>query len=178
MRAVDPDGVWYVLHAEQQMTETPSMLDAFFRAVDTYKPDAVGVEQVAGARLLNYILPQEAERRKIDLPPLERVGGGTGTTKEHRCRQLLPYFERHAIKIRREQVCLRDAILRFPKKPYDVLDSLAMHMDLESAGVRPVVAVEEEDLAPEGSFLWAVKQARERGKPGDGDVHPVLRPYA
>lgn len=180
VKGTDINGDWWVLDVMEELSEPPAMIDAFFGALDTWQPSAVGIEQVAGAKLLAFTLPEEARRRKIDLPEIQEVGGGTNTTKEARIRALLPMFEQRRIHMRREHVALRDGLLRFPRRPIDTPDALSMHMDLAMPEARPQDAEDPNVEPKEGSFAWAVRKQQERNRrrgAGSG-MHEMLKAYA
>lgn len=165
----------YVREYIEKLTPPAEMIRTYFQMLLKWQPAAVGVEMVAGAKLLGVIFSRD-EYAKYGVPYLEprRVGGMSNIAKEVRHRALQPAFENGRIYIKREQVCLRDSILIYPRKPDEGVDTLSMHQEISMPfWISGRQEKREEKEKPRGiTFNEAVAAQRNRW---DSDLHPWIR---
>ena len=165
-----PEGVWHVQEAIERQEAFDKLIEMIFKMHELYRPRVIGVETAAFQHSMKYILEDQSRRRGIHLP-LVTISNTNRKTKHMRIMELLPLFEAGRIVLKRSQTALREQILDYPRGHDDLLDSLAMHLEVSRSpyAVTPLAA------RPEGMTM---KQIREWGtEPANDDRYARFLPY-
>lgn len=122
---VDHEAKWYVEHAAR-LRITPTELVAYiFKLNETFRPNVIGIEEVAYQKALLYFVDEEMRRRKVVLP-VTGVKQPNQKTKQTRILSLVPRFEWSRIFLNMGQHDLELELLQFPRGAHDdLIDSLA-----------------------------------------------------
>lgn len=122
---------WWLRAVCEKLAPPTEMIQTFWQMVSDWKPSDVGWEGIASQKLLGVLFSREEQLRRRIFFHQRQVGARGGMAKDIRIRGILqPLLEGRRLHIKREHVVVHDAILRYPKKPVDSLDSLVMHQEL------------------------------------------------
>lgn len=123
--SVDPDKNWYVRFARRYRVTPTQLIELIFTLYAQFKPQVVGVEEVAYQKALLYFLDEESRRRNVVLP-IKGVRPPTDKTKEMRILSLVPRFEFGRIYLASGLQDLEMELLKFPRGSHDdLIDALA-----------------------------------------------------
>lgn len=122
---VDTNGQWYVPFARRYRITPTQTIELMFRLNDQFKPNIMGIEEVAYQKALLYFLDEEMRRRSIILP-VKGIKPPTDRNKESRILSLQPRFEWGHISLTQGLTDLEMELLQFPRGSHDdLIDSLA-----------------------------------------------------
>lgn len=131
---VDANKTWYLSHAIRQRITVTQTLEWIFKLYDQFKPQCIGIEDVAYQKALIQLTAEEMLKRNKIVPlkgiPRARLNSDgdkrSTNSKPIRIRSLIPYFEFGKILINQG---LDDFILEYSQFPRgtndDLLDALA-----------------------------------------------------
>lgn len=123
--SVDTNGSWYVRAANRYKITPTETINLIFELYRQFKPNVIGVEEVAYQKALLYFLDEEMRRRGVILP-VTGVKPPTDKTKETRILSLVPRFEWGHIFLNSGLYDLELELLQFPRGAHDdLIDSLA-----------------------------------------------------
>jgi len=129
---VDEFNLVYVLDVVRKRLNPNELINTIFDKYFLYSPAAIGIEDVAFQKSLQYSLTEEMHKRNVYLP-LKPLRPG-GRNKEMRIKGLQPLYANNRIlhnKDMKNNNYLEDELLRFPKgKNDDVIDALAYMIDI------------------------------------------------
>lgn len=128
---VDEFGFIYVLDIEKVKVQPSDLIEMIFQKARVFRPLAIGIEDIAFQKTLQYTLSEEMQKRQEYLPikPIRP----NNRTKDQRIRGLQPLYANgrilHCNGIKNTKA-LEDELLRFPRgKHDDVIDALAYLTD-------------------------------------------------
>lgn len=122
---VDPDQIWYLRTAQRFKINPTQIISLLFKVNEQFKPQAIGIEDVAYQKALLYMLAEEMKRRNRILP-VTGINPGTDKTKEKRILSLVPRFEWNRILIAQGMQDFEMEYAQFPRGSHDdLLDSLS-----------------------------------------------------
>lgn len=122
---VDEEDAWYVEYARHYRLSPTEIVDLVFKITDQYKPQCIGIEDVAYQKALLYMLDHKSkEIGKV--VPVRAIKPGNDQSKEMRILGLVPRFEWGRIFLRPEQKELEDELRLFPRAAHDdIIDALS-----------------------------------------------------
>jgi len=121
----DVDGNWYVRSAMRYKITPTQIVNLCFKVWEKFKPQAIGIEDVAYQKALLYMLDEEMKRRNAVLP-VTGVKPDSDKSKEIRILGLVPRFEWGRILLAQGLHDLELELAQFPRsKNDDLLDALA-----------------------------------------------------
>lgn len=122
---VDHEKKWYVEHAARLRITPTELVSYVFKVNEQFKPNVIGIEEVAYQKALLYFLDEEMRRRNV-LLPVTGVKQPNTKTKQTRILSLVPRFEWSRIFLNMGQHDLEMELLQFPRGAHDdLIDSLA-----------------------------------------------------
>lgn len=117
---------WYVRTAQRFKINPTQIVELCFRVAEQFKPQAIGIEDVAYQKALLYMVSEEM-RRRGKIIPVTGVHPGTDKTKEMRILGLVPRFEWGHIFLARGLNNFELEYSQFPRGAHDdLLDALSM----------------------------------------------------
>lgn len=123
--AVDADKRWYVRFARRFKITPTQIITILFEINKQFKPQGIGIEDVAYQKSLLYFLEEECQRRKEFLP-IKGVRPPTDKTKEMRILSLVPRFEWGRVFLNQGLNDLELELGQFPRGAHDdLIDALA-----------------------------------------------------
>jgi predicted phage terminase large subunit-like protein len=123
---VDVDQNWYLRVAQRFKINATKIVDLFFRVNAQFKPQVIGVEDVAFQKALLHMTSEEM-RRRGQIIPVTGIHPGTDKTKEMRIMSLVPRFEWGRILLSQGLVDFEMELTQFPRSAHDdLLDSLSL----------------------------------------------------
>ena len=138
VRAVDQEGVWYLIDifAANNMTEE-EVAEKFISFLQIYPIDLCTIEGVSFARVFKRIIEKLCQERKVFFPfhPLPAGHNNANkATSDLKILGLAPFYSTGKIRFNKDCAYtekLLDQMWRFPKATHDdILDSLSMHLHL------------------------------------------------
>lgn len=122
---VDVDGNWYLRNAQRFKINPTQIVELVFNVNQQFKPNVIGIEDVAYQKALLYMLSEEMRRHNVVLP-VTGINPGTDKTKEMRILGLVPRFEWGRILMAQGLTDFEMEYLQFPRGSHDdLLDSLS-----------------------------------------------------
>lgn len=122
---VDHERRRYVKGAKRYKITPTQIISLIFELNETFKPQVIGIEEVAYQKALLYFLDEEMRRRKVVLP-VKGVKPPTDKTKQARILSMVPTFEWNRIFLSKGLDDLEMELLSFPRgKHDDLIDALA-----------------------------------------------------
>ena len=122
---VDVNGQWYVPFARRYRLTPTALIDFVFELNKVWKPNIIGIEEVAYQKALLYFLDEEMRRRNTILP-VKGVKAPTTNTKQARILSLVPRFEWGHVSLTQGLNDLELELLQFPRGSHDdLIDALA-----------------------------------------------------
>lgn len=159
--------VWYVLEAQLERATLTDLIERIFSVAAMHRPRAIGVETSANQSSLKYLFDEEQRKRGVRLP-FVWLHHTSQRSKHARIMELLPLFDAGRIIIRHLHHELKDEIINYPKGHDDLLDCLAMHLEVQRSSFveDPARTAAERDLGP-WSFAAIKKRTLETPLPTD-----------
>lgn len=122
---VDQKNEWYISYARRHRLTPTDLVRFVFTLNETYKPNVIGIEEVAYQKALLYFLAEEMRRRKIVIP-IAGIKYPTTKSKQTRILSLVPRFEWNHISMIQGLTDLEIELLQFPRGSHDdLIDALA-----------------------------------------------------
>lgn len=122
---VDSTGVWYLRNAQRFKINPTQIMSLVFRVFEQFKPNIIGIEDVAYQKALLYMIDEEMKRRQVVIP-VKGIHPGTDRTKEMRILGLVPRFEWGRILLAQGLTDFEMEYDQFPRGSHDdLLDSLS-----------------------------------------------------
>lgn len=149
---VDEERNWYLVYANRQRITATQTLDWIFKLYEKFKPNCIGIEDVAYQRsLLHFASEQMRERAQIlPLKGIKRSSISVDGTKRSdnskpmRIRSLVPRFEWGHILINRGLHDFELEYSAFPRGAHDdILDALSTIEEIVFYPVKPVAPKRE-----------------------------------
>lgn len=129
---VNGENIWHIKAYAVKVNPT-ELIELIFNLNDTYKPQAIGLEETLMTQAIDPFLTVEMSRRNKypNVVPLKHGG----VNKEVRIRGLVPRYERgHITHITGLCADLENELVRFPASKHDdVMDALAYQVFLAEA---------------------------------------------
>jgi predicted phage terminase large subunit-like protein len=122
----------YILDIVRERMAVNEIINTIFQQYERWRPQSIGLEEVAFQRTLRYSIQKESEVRKrylniVELKPRAR-------TKDSRIKGLVPQYANGKVLHNSDlvfNIYLEDELLRFPKgKHDDCIDALSYFLDL------------------------------------------------
>lgn len=122
---VDINNYWYVKSAIRERLTPTEIVKLVFEIEKNFKPNIIGIEDVAYQKALLYFLDEEMRRRKVVLP-VKGIRPGNQISKETRIRGLVPRFEFGRIFLNKGLYDLEIELAQFPRSAHDdIVDALS-----------------------------------------------------
>jgi len=122
---VDADKRWYVKYAQRKRLNPTQIINLIFDLYSTYKPNVIGIEEVAFQKVLLYLVVEEMKRRGVNIP-IKGIHPGPNERKAMRINVLSPRFEWGNILLTQGLFDLELELSTFPRGSHDdILDALA-----------------------------------------------------
>lgn len=116
---------WYIVAANRYRYNPTQIMDLVFKVNEQYRPQAIGIEDVAFQKALIHMI-SEKMRSTNTILPVTGVHPGTDKTKQMRILGLVPRFEWNKMYLTRGLTDLEMEILQFPRSSHDdLLDALS-----------------------------------------------------
>lgn len=116
---------WFIEHACRYRITPTKLIEFIFELYERYKPNVIGIEEVAYQKALLYFLSEEMRRRKIILPATG-IKYSPDKSKQTRILSLVPRFEWGHIFLNHGMSDLEIELLQFPRGSHDdLIDALA-----------------------------------------------------
>lgn len=123
--AVDEDKRWYIRAAKRYKITPTQIIVLLFELNKLFKPQLIGIEEVAYQKALLYFLDEEMRRRNTVLP-VKGIRPPIDKTKQMRILSLVPRFEWNHVFMNKGLTDLEMEMLKFPRAAHDdLLDALA-----------------------------------------------------
>jgi predicted phage terminase large subunit-like protein len=122
---VDQNNQWYVPYAKRHKVTPTQLIDLVFKLHAHFKPNTIGIEEVAYQKALLYFLDEEMRRRNLVLP-VQGIKHPNTKSKQTRILSLVPRFEWGHISLTQGLNDLELELLKFPRATHDdLIDALA-----------------------------------------------------
>ena len=122
---VDHEKKWYVDYAKRLRVTPTRLVEYIFEVNAQFKPNVIGIEEVAYQKALLYFLDEEMRRRNVILP-VKGIKPPNNKTKQTRILSLVPRFEWQRVSLAMGLHDLELELLQFPRSAHDdLVDSLA-----------------------------------------------------
>lgn len=122
---VDQKNEWYISYARRHRLTPTDLVRFVFTLNETYKPNIIGIEEVAYQKALLYFISEEMLRRKV-VVPIAGIKYPTTKSKQTRILSLVPRFEWNHISMVQGLADLEIELLQFPRGSHDdLIDALA-----------------------------------------------------
>lgn len=139
--AVDSEKRWYIRYARRHKITPTQLITTIFLLNREFKPQVIGIEDVAYQKSLLYFLEEEVQRRQEHLP-VKGIKPPSDKTKQMRILSLVPRFEWGRIFLNQGLNDLELELMQFPRGSHDdVIDALA---GVEYISYPPVKETDEE----------------------------------
>lgn len=123
--SVDAEQRWFVPYAQRKRLNPSQIIETCFQLYDLFKPQIIGVEDVAFQRALVHFAHEEMRRRGKKIP-IMGVKRGNQQSKETRILSLVPRFEWGTLFLNRGLFDLETELSQFPRGAHDdIIDSLS-----------------------------------------------------
>ena len=160
---VDVEGTWFLKVARRAKLTVTQQVKLIFDVQRIFKPNVLGIEDVAYQRALIQLV-QEEMRRRGELIRLKSVKRGPDKSKAMRIRALVPRFEWRRILLAQGLHEFEREYLKFPRASHDdILDAVASIEDIYS----PPPKVREKENEPHPTDpdyeTWYRNQLAKRG---------------
>lgn len=122
---VDEKNDWYIEFAKRVRLNPTQLVSYVFDLYAQYKPNVIGIEEVAFQKVILYFLNEEMRRRKI-MMPVTGIKYPTQKSKQARILSLVPRFEWNHVFMNQGLQDLELELLQFPRGSHDdLIDALA-----------------------------------------------------
>lgn len=123
--AVDSDKRWYVRDAKRYKITPTQIISLLFEVNKVFKPQIIGIEDVAYQKALLYFLDEEMRRRN-EILPVKGIRPPQDKSKQLRILSLVPRIEWGTLFLNRGLQDLEMELLSFPRGAHDdLIDALA-----------------------------------------------------
>lgn len=137
--AVDPERRWFVRYAKRFKITPTQLITLLFELNRQFKPQSIGIEEVAYQKALLYFIDEEMRRRDVMLP-IVGIRPPSDKTKEMRILSLVPRMEWGHVFLNQGLTDLELEMAAFPRGAHDdLIDALA---GIEYIASYPVVEPE------------------------------------
>jgi predicted phage terminase large subunit-like protein len=121
----DPAKRWFIEHAHRYRITPTKLIDYIFELNRRYRPQTIGIEEVAYQKALLYFLSEEM-RRRGELVPATGIKYSPDKSKQTRILSLVPRFEWGHVLLNQGMADLELELLQFPRGSHDdLIDALA-----------------------------------------------------
>lgn len=121
----DSEKRWFIEHAARYRITPTKLIDFIFELNKRYKPQTIGIEEVAYQKALLYFLSEEM-RRRGEIIPATGIKYAPDKSKQTRILSLVPRFEWGHIFLNQGLSDLELELMRFPRGAHDdLIDALA-----------------------------------------------------
>lgn len=121
----DSEKRWFIEHASRYRISPTKLIDFIFELNARYKPQTIGIEEVAYQKALLYFLSEEMRRRGV-IVPATGIKYSPDKSKQTRILSLVPRFEWGHIFLNQGMADLELELLQFPRGSHDdLIDALA-----------------------------------------------------
>lgn len=122
---VDEKNDWYVELAKRVRINPTQLVSYVFDLYAQYKPQVIGIEEIAFQKAILYFLNEEMRRRNI-MMPVTGIKYSNQKSKQTRILSLVPRFEWNHIFLNQGLQDLELELLQFPRGSHDdLIDALA-----------------------------------------------------
>lgn len=143
--SVDAEQNIYVRVAKRERCNPSRTIDLMFELYDRYKPQTIGIEDVAFQRSIIHFAMKEMKTRKKRLP-IAGIKRAPDKTKHMRIMGLVPRFEWGSLYLAQGLYDLETELSQYPRSAHDdLLDALSSCQDFMS---NPVEKLKDENVAP------------------------------
>jgi predicted phage terminase large subunit-like protein len=126
----DPEGIWYVIVAENFKGVPDEVINRAVRHAQTYKPQVLSLEATAAQILYRPLLVPALMNAGLS-PTIHEYKAPPWRSKAQRIESLQPMFKQNRIFIREGLEDLIDQLDRYPEVEHDdLLDSLTQHLEI------------------------------------------------
>lgn len=116
---------WFIEHASRYRISPTKLIEFIFELNKRYKPNTIGIEEVAYQKALLYFLGEEMRRRN-EFVPACGIKYAPDKSKQTRILSLVPRFEWGHIFLNQGLTDLEIELLQFPRGSHDdLIDALA-----------------------------------------------------
>lgn len=143
--SVDAQENIYVRLAKRERCNPSRTISLMFELYERFKPQTIGIEDVAFQRSIIHFAQKEMKARK-KLLPLTGVKRGPDKTKHMRIMGLVPRFEWGSLYLAQGLYDLETELAQYPRAAHDdLLDALSSCQDFMS---NPIERLKSENVAP------------------------------
>ena len=163
---VDVNGEWYIPYAQRHRLTPTALIDFMFKLNEEWKPNIMGIEEVAYQKALLYFLDEEMRRRNI-LLPVKGIKPPTDRTKQARILSLVPRFEWGHLSLTQGLNDLELELLQFPRGSHDdLIDALASieYIYFKPEQKEKLLAKPRSQVSPEYE-AWYIQQLANNNRP-------------
>lgn len=165
--SVDPEKNWYVRLSQRYKLNPSQLIELLFRLADEFKPQLIGIEEVAFQRAITHFAHEEMKRRNKYIP-VTGVKIGHDKTKEMRILSLVPRFEFGSLFLSNACKDLELELAQFPRGSHDdCLDSISQAQEI----VYYPTEQRRQDVAPNPNDpryeSWYIRQLTARANSGE-----------
>lgn len=122
---VDAKNDWYIELAKRVRINPTKLVSFVFDLYAQYKPQVIGIEEIAFQKAILYFLNEEMRRRNI-MMPVTGIKYPNQRSKQTRILSLVPRFEWNHIFLNQGLQDLELELLQFPRGSHDdLIDALA-----------------------------------------------------
>lgn len=122
---VDADKNWYIRNATRYRINPTKIINLIFKVNEQFKPQIIGIEDVAYQKALLYMVDEEMRRRGV-IVPIKGIRPDAERSKEMRILGLVPRFEFGHVMLSRGLNDFEMEYAQFPRGAHDdLLDSLS-----------------------------------------------------
>ncbi len=116
---------WYIEHAARYRISPTKLIEFIFELNKRYRPNTIGIEEVAFQRALLYFLSEEM-RRRDEFVPATGIKYAPDKSKQTRILSLVPRFEWGHVYLNKGLTDMELELLMFPRGGHDdLIDALA-----------------------------------------------------
>ena len=166
---VDADDQWYVRLAKRFRINPTEIVSTIFKVAEKFKPNVIGVEDVAYQKALLYMIQEEMKRRKVVIP-VKGIRPDSNTSKNTRIGGLVPRFEWGRLFLAQGLEDLEMELFNFPRGAHDdLIDSLSY---IERIAYTPIPERKKNEAPPpnhpdyEKWYINRLQKAAARGAGG------------
>lgn len=165
--SVDTEQRWYVTYAQRKRMNPSQIIETCFQLYDQFKPQVIGVEDVAFQRAIVHFAHEEMKRRNRQIPVVG-VKRGNQNSKETRILSLVPRFEWGTLFLNRGLFDLETEIAQFPRGAHDdLLDSLSSMSEIVYYPQKPRSNNEPPNPNDPKYESWYIQNLTKRQNRGD-----------
>lgn len=122
---VDSNNDWYIPYAQRHRLTPTELVKFVFTLNEQFRPNIIGIEEVAYQKALLYFLGEEMRRRRVVIP-VKGIKYPPQKSKQTRILSLVPRFEFGHVAMAQGLTDLEIELLQFPRSSHDdLVDALA-----------------------------------------------------